>query len=102
MPYECSAAGDASGFRGCDRSFGALIDYDRHFTRVTLPDDPSRDPAVVSVTGERCMTDAELGDRGFEPNERGVWRDMGRVRSTGQWATARTGGWRAVRLAAGQ
>jgi len=101
MPYECSAAGDASGFRGCDRSFGALIDYDRHFTRATLPDDPERDRATVGVDGKRCMTDAELVARGFGPNAKGVWRDVGRVRSTGQWATARRG-WRAVRLAAGQ
>ena len=100
MAYECSPAGDASGFHGCGKSFGALVDYDRHFVRASLPDDASRDEGTVGVGGMRCMTDSELAARGFAPNARGVWRDVGRVRATGEWVTARRG-WKTVRLAVG-
>ena len=76
MPYSCSSSGDASGFRGCGRTFGSLPAFDRHWTPVTAPDDPMRERAVVTLDGTRCASDTELRARGIDLDRRGVWLDM--------------------------
>ena len=77
MTYGCSKSGDASGFRGCGRSFGSLAAFDRHWSKATTPDDAYRDRRIGAIDGRRCATDAELVDRGIDRGDEVVWRDVG-------------------------
>ncbi len=81
MSYGCSTTGDTSGFRGCGREFGSLETFDRHWTKVTSEDDPTRDRPTVDIGGRRCATDAELTHRGIVRFPDGKWRDRARVES---------------------
>lgn len=76
MSYTCSESGDASGFRGCGRTFGSLDAFSHHWLKVADPDDPERDRATVAITGERCMTDEELASKGIEREADGKYRDV--------------------------
>jgi len=80
--FECSPVGDGSGFRGCGRVFGSLPGFDHHWRRVTGEDDPDRNPSVVTVSGTRCATDAELRRKGFERFPDGMWRNAAKVERT--------------------
>lgn len=55
------------GLTGCHRTFGSVTGFDAHRTGP--------------MGSRRCLTDAELGERGYEPNERGVWRQPRPVES---------------------
>jgi hypothetical protein len=89
MPYSCSSIGDASGFRGCGRTFGSLAAFDRHWTTVGQADHTNRDRSGVTVGGTRCATDQELRRRRIEIDPRGVWRDVSEADRVRQ---ARAGG----------
>ena len=94
MTYGCSKSGDASGFRGCGRSFGSLAALDRHWSKATTPDDADRDRSIVDIGGRRCATDVELLTRGIDRGDDSVWRD---VREANRVKVARAEGAFAVR-----
>lgn len=79
----CGATDKATGIRCC-ATFASSGAGDAHRVgehNITDPNDPQR---------RRCLTGAEMRDRGLDKDDRGIWFDVvQRERANARWAATR-------------